>query len=200
MNSKNLCGIDVGCTNIKMMAVINNMPVSKTIPSGDDFTRKQLVDAIKNFYLSFKINFDGIGCGVSIKGKFFTGSSGFLGEVYGNPILNGNGNITKIGRICSGSKILKKLNNAKSENDRKELINKASIYLGILLVQVINFYNPDVIYFSGGGFSFDDLLDNAIEFAKKNSYSHLSKNIIFAKSIYQGYAGCVGAMKLVSEK
>lgn len=270
MNSKNLCGIDVGCTNIKMMAVINNMPVSKTIPSGDDLTRKQLVDAIKNFYLSFKINFDGIGiafsgctsdsirvdsttlpciqgfsvtdladlnckniklindsnaatlagtieypnskvlvgitngtgigCGVSIKGKLFTGSSGFLGEVYGNPILNGNGNITKIGRICSGSKILKKLNNAKSENDRKELINKASIYLGILLVQFINFYNPDVIYFSGGGFSFDDLLDDAIEFAKKNSYSHLSKNVVFAKSTYHGYAGCVGAMKLVSEK
>ena len=45
-----------------------------------------------------------------------------------------------------------------------------------------------------------NLLDNAIEFAKENSYSHLSKNIIFAKSIYQGYAGCVGAMKLVSEK
>lgn len=270
MESKNLCGIDVGCTNIKMMAVINNTPISKTIPSGDDFTREQLVDAIKNFSLSFNINFDGIGiafsgctsdsyrvehttlpclqdfsvsdltnlnckniklindsnaatlagtiefpnskvlvgitngtgigCGVSIQGKLFTGSNGFLGEIYGNPIFDENGNVTKIGRICSGSKILKKLNNTTFETDKKEIISQASMYLGILLVQVINFYNPDVIYFSGGGFKFNALLDDAIEFAKENSYPHLSRNIIFTKSTCQNYAGCVGAMKFVSEK
>ena len=270
MQFNNLCGIDIGCTNIKMMAVINNTPIYKTIPSGDDLTRKDLVDTIKDFYLSFNNDFHGlgiafsgctsdsirvdhttlpciqdfsvadladlncknislindsnaatlagtieypnskvlvgitngtgIGCGVSIQGNLFTGSSGFLGEIYGNPILDENGNIIKIGRICSGSKILKKLNSSTCETDEKEIISHASIYLGMLLVQLINFYNPDVIYLSGGGFSFDNLLDKAIEFSKKNSYSHLSQNILFAKSTYQGYAGCIGAMKFVSEK
>lgn len=42
----NFCGIDVGCSNIKMTAIVDNVPVYKFIPSGDDFTREQLINAI----------------------------------------------------------------------------------------------------------------------------------------------------------
>ena len=45
---KNLCGIDVGCTNIKMTAVIGDELLQKTIPSGDDFTKEELIQEISN--------------------------------------------------------------------------------------------------------------------------------------------------------
>lgn len=269
MQFNNFCGIDIGCTNIKMVAMLNNTTIYKTIPSGDNMTRKQLINVIKDFYLSFNNKFNGlgiafsgctsdairvshttlpcllnfsvtdladlncnhislindanattlagtieypnakvlvgitngtgIGCGVSINDNLFTGSNGFLGEIYGNPIFDKKGHITKIGKICSGSKILKQLNNATSEVAKKAIINEASEYLGILFSQIINFYNPDVIYLSGGGYSFDNLLPKAIEYSKEYSYSHLSKNIVFAKSTYQSYAGCIGAIKCVSD-
>lgn len=269
MQSNNICGIDVGCTNIKMVAVVNNILHYHSIPSGDDLTRKQLLDAIHRFYLSFHNDFEGIGiafsgctsdsykverttlpclqglsvddfkdlncktirlindsnastlagtieypsakvlvgitngtgigCGVAINGTLFTGSNGFLGEIYGNPVMDSSGNITKIGKICSGSKILKRLNTVKDEWKKTEIIHEATIYLGTLLVHVIHFYNPDVIYFSGGGFSYDGFLDEAIQLAKQYAYPHFTKNLIFANSCYQGYSGCFGAMKLIAQ-
>ena len=266
----NFCVIDIGCTNIKMMALVNNKPIFKTFPSGDDLTQKQLVDIIHDFYLSFNNDFEGlgiafsgcttdsmkvdrttlqcleglsvddfsdlncstirlindsnattlagtveypnskvlvgftngtgIGCGISIQGNLFTGSNGFLGEIYGNPIVDEKGNINKIGRICSGSKILKKLNQAQTETDKKEIIHHASMYCGTLLVHIIHLYNPDVVYFSGGGFSYEGFLNEIIQFTKNNCYPHFTKNLVFAESSYQGYSGCVGAMQLVSQE
>ena len=48
----NICGIDVGCTNIKMTAIVNNQVVQKTVPSGDDCTKHTLVKEISDFYAS----------------------------------------------------------------------------------------------------------------------------------------------------
>lgn len=269
MQLNNFCGIDIGCTNIKMMAIVDNIPITKTVPSGDNLSREKLISTIIDFYNSFNCDFlglgiafsgytadsmkvegtslpclknfsiedlaelncdnirlindsnattlagtieypnskvlvgitngTGIGCGISISGNLFTGSSGFLGEIYGNLIVNEKNSITKIGHLCSGSKILKKLNNL-PDNNQNGLIEQASIYLGILLVNIIHLYNPDVIYFSGGGFSFNNFLDNAINFAKQNAYSHFTKKLTFAKSSYKNYSGCIGAIKLVSQK
>lgn len=62
---KNLCGIDVGCTNIKMTAVIGDELLQKTIPSGDDFTKEELIQEISKFYMSFGYNFAGLGIAFS---------------------------------------------------------------------------------------------------------------------------------------
>lgn len=269
MNLNNLCGIDVGCTNIKMMAIINNEKFVKTIPSGDNFTRASLIEAIYNFYLSFnnvfsglgiafsggtsdfqKVDFTtlqclkglssadfsdlnnnvklindsnattlagtleypnskvlvgitngtGIGCGIAIDGKLFTGSNGYLGEIYGNPTIKPNSKISKLGKLCSGSKILKKINLTNSEEEHTRIINDASLYLGLLMADIIHLYNPDVIYLSGGAFSFNNFLDNSIEICKQNVYSHFLSNLIFVKTCFDEYSGCIGAMKLVSPK
>ena len=53
---KNLCGIDVGCTNIKMVAVIGESSFEKSIPSGDNFSKGELIKAISEFYMSFDYN------------------------------------------------------------------------------------------------------------------------------------------------
>ena len=142
-------------------------------------------------------NGTGIGCGIAIDSKLFTGANGLLGEIYGNPLVCSNNSVTKIGRIVSGSKILKKLNH---END-KEIIHQSALYLGTLLVQIIHLYNPDVLYFSGGGFTyFDGYLEKAIQFAKDNCYPAFLENLIFKQSTYDSYSGCFGAIKLVSER
>ena len=45
----NLCGIDVGCTNIKMAAIVNNQVITHIIPSGNDCSKEYLINQI--FYL-----------------------------------------------------------------------------------------------------------------------------------------------------
>ena len=264
---KNYCGIDIGCTNIKMVAMINNIPHHKIISSGDSFTREELIDCIYEFYSSFDANFSGlgiafsgytfdsitvgktslqclenlstidfeklhcnnihlindsnatalaglteyptakvlvgitngtgIGCGVVINGHLFTGSNHILGEIYGNTVIENN-NITKIGRICSGSKILKKL--SEKPNDpvfAKEILQEASINLGNLLISIIHLYNPDVLYFSGGGFSLENLLEDSITYAKQLVYPDFLVNLTFVNSSYHDFAGCFGAIKYV---
>lgn len=267
MQLNNFCGIDIGCTNIKMVASFNNNICKKSISSGDNFTQKELLESIYDFYLSHNHNFSGlgiafsgctsdclkvdqttlqclqglsisdfsglnckiirfindsnattlagtiefpnaktlvgltngtgIGCGIAINSSLFTGSHGFLGEIYGNPIVDDK-NITKIGKLCSGSKILKNLNQFQAISHQQDVISKASIYLGTLLVDIIHFYNPDIIYFSGGGFSYPSFLDSAITFAKQHAYKHLVENLKFKQSRFKNYAGCYGAMKFVS--
>lgn len=270
MQLNNLCGIDIGCTNIKMMAVLNGTSNFHVIPSGDCLTRQELVKIIHDFYLSFDNDFTGlgiafsgctkdstkvdytslpclqglsvsdfsdlncnnicfindsnaatlagtieypnskvlvgitngtgIGCGVAINGDLFTGSNGFLGEIYGNPIVGADGKISKIGKICSGSKILKKLEQAQTETEKKEIIHHAAKYFGTLLVSIIHLYNPDVIYFSGGGFSYEGFLNEIISFAQKNCYPQFLQNLTFAKSDYGKYSGCIGAALSVQKK
>ena len=142
-------------------------------------------------------NGTGIGIGIAIDGKLFTGSNGLLGEIYGNPVILENSNtIKKMGQIVSGSKILKEIN----RTNNPEIIHEAAKYLGTLLVQIIHFYNPNVIYFSGGGFSFEGFLDEAIIFAKQRCYPSFLEGLSFKQSVYGKYAGCIGAIKLVKEK
>lgn len=265
MQLNNLCGIDVGCTNVKMTAIVDNIPVYKSIPSGDDFTRKQLINAISDFYLSFNNKFSGlgiafsgcttdgqsicrttlnclnnlsvndfshlqcpkirfindsnaatlaglleypysqvligitngtgIGCGIAINGKLFTGSDGLAGEIYGNPIILQNRQISKVGKVCSGSKILKKINNPSNSICKEEIIKDASNYMGSVLTSLIHIFNPDVIYFSGGGFNYPGYLEQTLEFVHKHTYTQFFTNIKFAHSNFSNYAGCFGAMK-----
>ena len=266
MSMHNFCGIDIGCTNIKLLALVNTIVIKKTVPSGDNLSRNELINIIKDFCTSYKVRFDGIGIafsgctknekkvytttlnclqnlsvddfselsknvflindsnatalagtlqypyakvlvgitngtgigiGIAINGKLFTGANGLLGEIYGNPvILESSNSIKKIGQIVSGSKILKELD----RTNNSEIVHVAAKHLGTLLVQIIHFYNPDVIYFSGGGFSFQGFLNEAIIFAKQRCYPSFLEGLSFKQSVYGNYAGCIGAIKLVREK
>lgn len=258
---KNLFGIDIGCTNIKMTALVENTLIQKTVPSGDDLSKENLIEIISKFYNSCNHNFKGIGiafsgytidnihiekttlqclkdlsiydfrhlkckniklindsnasalaglieypsskvligitngtgigCGIIINGSVFTGANGLAGEIYGNPIINRD-EIVKIGKLCSGSKILKKINN-KIENKSK-LIYEASKYMGIVITSLIHSYNPDVIYLSGGGFEFPGYIDNLKTFVYKYTYPDFLKNFKIVKTSFKSYSGCFGAM------
>lgn len=265
MQLNNLCGIDVGCTNIKMVAILNGIVHKRIIPSGDNLSRSSLIQVITNFYQSFHFNFDGlgiafsgntidgqtichttlsclegltakdfyhltdnvllvndsnatalaglleypdvkvllgvtngtgIGLGITINGKLFTGGSGLAGEIYGNPILNFSTDPTKVGRICSGSKILKMMNGTSADADT---IATASNYMGSVLVSLIHVLNPNVIYFSGGGFKFTSYLDYTIKFVQKYTYPDFLNNLNMVYSSFDSFSGCFGAMKLIKE-
>ena len=260
----NLCGIDVGCTNIKMVAIVNNQIKTNTIPSGDFCSKEYLVNQITEFYLTAGPSFNGlgiafsgcttdgqsicqttlnclknlctkdfthlmcpkinlindsnasclagtieypeskvlvsvtsgtgIGAGIAINSKLFTGANGFAGEIYGNTTFDKSGSLTKIGRLCSGSKILKKLRS--TDNSQIDaIITEAAQELGIVLVSLIHSFNPDVIYLSGGGFEFYDLFSQTTSFIKKHAYPQFLEDITIVKSGFNNYAGCYGAMK-----
>lgn len=262
---KNLCGIDVGCTNIKMTAVIGDELFQNSIPSGDDFSKEELVQEISKFYMSFNYNFaglgiafsgctsdglrvcdtslhcldnlsiydfahlnckniklindanatalaglleypdakvlvgitngTGIGCGIVINGQLFTGANGFAGQIYGNPTVDPNGEIIKNGKICSGSKVLKKIVQISEQELKQEIINQAATYLGIEIVTLIHTFNPDVIYLAGGGFNYPNYIDTLINFTHQHTYSDFLSNLQIVQTNFSSYSGCFGAMK-----
>ena len=79
----------------------------------------------------------------------------------------------------------------------KEILQEASINLGNLLISIIHLYNPDVLYFSGGGFSLENLLEDSITYAKQLVYPDFLVNLTFVNSSYHDFAGCFGAIKYV---
>ena len=262
---KNLCGIDIGCTNIKMVAVTGESIVQKTVPSGDDLTRIELIKIISDFYTSFHHKFEGlgiafsgctmdgksvfstslqclidlsvsdfahlncpkiyfindanatalaglleypncnvllgitngtgIGCGIVIHNKLFTGANGLAGQIYGNPTVGPNGEIIKNGKICAGSKVLRKLRNSdKEELTKMEIVHQAASYLGIEIVSLIHSFNPDVLYFSGGGFHFPGYLETVIHFIQEYTYPDFLKELRITNTSFSHYSGCFGAM------
>lgn len=267
---KNLCGIDVGCTNIKMAAVIGEDLFQKSIPSGDDFSKEELIQEISEFYTSFDYNFEGlgiafsgctsdgmrvcdtsldcldnlsiydfahlnckniqlindsnatalaglleypnakvllgitngtgIGCGIVINGQLFTGADGFAGQIYGTPTVDPNGKIIKNGKICSGSKVLKKIGQISDQDQKQKIIHQAATYLGIEMVSLIHAFNPDIVYLAGGGFNYPDYLDTLIDFAYQHTYSNFLTNLQIVQTDFSSYSGCFGAMKYLLMK
>lgn len=264
----NLVGIDVGCTNIKMTAIVDNHLMQESVRSGDDFTRNDLVYTISSFYDSFGHNFDGIGIafsgcttdelsvyrttlpcleglsykdfdhlnckvrlindsnatalaglleypdanvllgvtngtgiglGIVINGHLFTGSHGLAGEIYGNPVLNHEGKLIKSGKICSGSKVLKKLNDPERVLSEEDIIEQAASHLGMELVSLVHIFNPDVIYLAGGGFAFPGYFKEMASFVFGYAYPHFLNNLEIKQSSFGSFSGCFGAMKYVHD-
>lgn len=260
----NLCGIDVGCTNVKMAAVVNGELSTRRVRSGDDLSRDTLIKEISSFYKSFDCDFlglgiafsgcttdghtvchtslpclenlsaddfyhlnsnvhlindsnatalagtlefpnskvllgitngSGIGCGIVINGALFTGSAGLAGEIYGNPVIDDALTSIKVGKICSGSKILKRIHPVSDAEKNISVIDSASQYMGATLVSLIHSFNPDVIYCSGGGFDFAGYFSLTKDFVSKHAYPHFLKNLTIVLSSFDPYSGCIGAMK-----
>ena len=60
-----LCGIDIGCTNIKMAAFTTSFVAQQSVPSGDDMTKEELIEIVSKFYTSFNYKFKGLGIAFS---------------------------------------------------------------------------------------------------------------------------------------
>lgn len=261
----NLCGIDIGCTNIKMTAFAKNTLKQKTVPSGDTLSREKLIEIISEFYISCNYDFNGIGiafsgctidsirvnktslkcledlsiydfahlncknirlindsnatalaglieypkskvlisitngtgigCGIVINGRLFTGANGLAGEIYGNPTIS-HDEIIKTGKICSGSKVLRELGSISDSNSK--VIDQAASYMGIEIVSLIHSYNPDIIYLSGGGFDFPGYIESLTKFIYQHTYPDFLTNLNIVRTNFASYSGCFGAMKYIA--
>lgn len=139
-------------------------------------------------------NGTGIGSGICIDGKLFTGARGYAGEINGNIIpING---YTKMTTICSGSVLQKALENA-SELEKDRLINESASNFACLLTHVINLLNPDVIYLSGGTFNYLNYFDIVRQKLDEIAYDFMMDDIKVVLSKYPDTSGCIGAAKYV---
>ena len=72
MRKNNFIGIDIGCTNIKLMAKLSSTIIFKSFKTGNNLTKNELINIITNFFTSITENIDGIGIafsGVTFNGK-----------------------------------------------------------------------------------------------------------------------------------
>ena len=140
-------------------------------------------------------NGTGIGLGIVINGQLFTGSNGFAGEIYGNPTIGFDGQLTKTGRICSGSKIMKRIYEGDEAQSKWSEAIKGANYMGMELVSLIHSFNPDVVYLSGGGFCLPGYFGTVHDFVLKHVYPQFAVGLNFEMSKFSTYSGCYGAMK-----
>lgn len=165
----------------------------------------------------------GIGGGIVINKKVFSGANGAAGE-FGHNIVDlylkngkkcGCGQYGCLENLASGKSIvdvyystggvIKNANPRKiyfsSEKVAKETMNKAIFYLGIGISNLVNTLNPDIIVFGGGVSKLPNPVYKKIEKEiKKATLSVLTKNLKIARHKISDSAGIVGAAALVFQE
>lgn len=139
----------------------------------------------------------GIGSGMIIDGKIIVGRNYKAGEIHCIPIETGEG-ICRLGNLCSGSAIIKKFgyNYMKEHLEEKEVqdeIKKAGRYMGLYIIMAKQFLDPEVIYLTGGGTTFDGYFEAATEYVKEHLPNIEKDHTKIVKSEDPFFDGCIGA-------
>ena len=159
----------------------------------------------------------GIGSGIIINGKVYFGTYGTAGEI-GHMIVKINGNKCNCGMSgcleahASGSYIAnkamelikgnKKILNGKDvfvlakkgNKTSLDIINEATEYLGISLVNILNILGPEKIIISGGLSNENELIINVLDrYIKEKGYLVAAEKVKVVKAELGVYAPMVGA-------
>ena len=154
----------------------------------------------------------GIGGGIIIKGKAYTGSIGTAGEV-GHMVIDqkgpkcGCGNRGCLEALASGPAIAKMagLKNAleaelaarRGNKRAQKAINTAAKYIGIGIGNLNNILNPDIFVIGGGVSNMGRLLlDPVKSWARKYSMEASRKSLIIVPAKLKGNAGVMGAIAI----
>ncbi|WP_100407853.1 ROK family protein [Bacillus solitudinis] len=79
-----------------------------------------------------------------------------------------------------------------------EVVEETKRYLGVVLVNIIHLYNPQVIIFGGGVSKVGDyLIKPAVEFAKKQAMKPMGDQVDFLPAFLGDDVGLIGAASLV---
>lgn len=124
-----------------------------------------------------------IGFSLLYNGEIFTGGNNKAGEYQYYSLLP-NGEFYKPRPLCTGSAILNLLNQGLS---LEKALDETAKNLVCLITQVHNFYDPELIYLSGGAFRYDGFYELVKNYLKPlcSCKLQLSDNSV--------YAGCLGA-------
>ena len=154
----------------------------------------------------------GIGGGIIIKGKAYTGSIGTAGEV-GHMVIDqkgprcGCGNRGCLEALASGPAIAKMAGRknaleaelaARRGNKRaQKAINTAAKYIGIGIGNLNNILNPDIFVIGGGVSNMGRLLlDPVKSWARKYSMEASRKSLIIVPAKLKNNAGVMGAIAM----
>lgn len=156
----------------------------------------------------------GVGLGIVINKKIFSGSIGGAGE-FGHTILNPETKYGTVELLSSGKNIVRiyknkkgKIKNpsAKDISDSKEkiakkVINNAVHYLGLGLANLTNLFNPDIIVIGGGISNLPNKFYLQLKKeVKKHAIPALTKNLIITKYKLLHNSGMLGAASLVLKR
>ncbi len=230
MRFNNLCSIDVGLNSVHMLAFVDDKPHFATFPVTYNFTREKLLKIINDFYLSFDMKFEGLAISVSgyISDSDMTVNYTTLSALNGLSksdfktlncenfaIIRRSTAATLAGKIeYPNSKVLVGVI-LKPEIEFGVSI-KNTIFTGnngfaggyyfdytaiqgkILssIINIINFYNPDVIYFIDNNIN----ITNLFRYCNCHLPAFMTTNLKFAKTIYEDYACCFGAMQDLADR
>ncbi len=136
----------------------------------------------------------GFGGGIIINGRLYKGSHFDAGEI-GHSTVGSDGRRCKCGNIdclelyCSGNaleRFYKELTNKKlstydivrnyySDKNAKKAVDKVAKYLGVGLVNIANFLDPDYIVVGGGLSDVKQILRQGIDYFKKHALKQAKK-------------------------
>jgi glucokinase len=156
----------------------------------------------------------GIGGGIFLNGKIYTGSCGFAGEI-GHMIINYNGYkcecgstgcfeaevsakaitkryFEKTGLILTPREIAQKAR--QGDKAAKETYETTGKLLGVGLASVVNIFDPEAVILMGGlSLAGDLLIKPAKEELRKRSYVYRNSQVKILISAIQDKAGVLGA-------
>jgi glucokinase len=154
----------------------------------------------------------GIGGGIIIDGKVYTGSIGTAGEI-GHMVIDpkgpkcGCGNRGCLEALAAGPAIAKmsgqksaleaELAARRGNKKAQNAINKAAKYIGIGIANLNNILNPDIFVIGGGVSNMGRLLlDPVKHWAKQYSMDASRKSLIIVPAKLKNNAGVMGAIAI----
>lgn len=225
MRFNNLCSIDVGLTKVRLLAFVDDKPHKQTFPVAYNFTREKLLKIIHDFYLSLNRKFDGLAISLSgyasdmvVKYTNLTALNDLCTVDFNDLgcekvcLISRSKAAVLAGKLdYPNSKVLVGVSfNPCIEFGvliQNELFIGSNGYAGgyyfdhkttpgEVLTNIINFYNPDVVYFVDN----DNNLINLFRYCNRHLPAVMTTHVKFVKTIYEDYACCFGAMQYLSEQ
>jgi glucokinase len=163
----------------------------------------------------------GLGSGLILNGKLFTGASGYAGEL-GHTVINLNGRVCGCGNrgcletIVSGTGIARSAEEkgmkspltaeivymaaARGDAVAQEVFNETGSYLGIACANLINLLNLEVIVIGGGVMAAGEMLLAPVRHAaKRHAFRFSFNDCRIVQSTLWPDAGVIGAAMLARD-
>jgi glucokinase len=154
----------------------------------------------------------GIGGGIIIKGKVYTGALGTAGEI-GHMVMEpkgpkcGCGNLGCLEALASGPAIARmagtknaleaEIAARKGNKKAQKAINTAAKYIGIGIANINNILNPDIFVIGGGVSNMGSLLLDPVKaWARQYSMEASRKSLIIVPAKLKNNAGVMGAIAI----
>jgi len=148
----------------------------------------------------------GIGGGIIVDGKIYTGSIGMAGEL-GHMVIDDEGPQCNCGNrgcwetLASGTALAREVRNRIKEGAVTSILNYVDGDIDKVNANLINIFNPEAIVIGGGLSNIGDmLLKPAFEEAGRRAFKQAYQAVRFARAELGGNSGVLGAAAFALEQ